>query len=61
MNTSMKWLKPLGNMVIPAILFYIAYHVVGIIPAVIISLAYSLISAVFFTIWQKILRLNHSN
>ena len=34
-------------MVIPAILFYIAYHVVGIIPAVIISLTYSLISAIY--------------
>lgn len=43
----MKWLKPLGNMVIPAVIFYIAYQAVGIIPAVIISLAYSLFSVVY--------------
>lgn len=43
----MKWLKPLGNMVIPALLFYAAYHVAGIIPAMVISPVYSLFSIVY--------------
>ena len=43
----MKWIVPLGNMVIPAILFYGVYRVEGIIPAVIISLTYSLISVIY--------------
>lgn len=43
----MKWMKPLGNMLIPAVLFYAAYHVVGMIPAVIVSLVYSLISVIY--------------
>ena len=46
-GTSMKWMKPLGNMLIPTVLFYAAYRVTGIIPAVILSLAYSLISAIY--------------
>lgn len=46
-NASMKWLKPLGNMVIPALLFYAAYHVADIIPAMVISLVYSLFSIVY--------------
>lgn len=43
----MKWIKPLGNMLIPTALFYVVYHVGGIIPAVIISLAYTLISVIY--------------
>lgn len=43
----MRWIVPLGNMVIPAILFYGVYRVAGIIPAVIISLTYSLISVIY--------------
>lgn len=43
----MRWLKPLGNMVMPAILFYAAYHVAGIISAMIVSLAYSILSIVY--------------
>lgn len=39
-----KWFKPLGNMVMPSLLFYVAYHVWGIIPAMILSLAYGILS-----------------
>lgn len=52
----MKWIKSLGNMLIPTVLFYIAYHVVGIIPAVIISVVYSLISAVSAKIKNGVVR-----
>lgn len=43
----MKWIKPLCNMVIPAILFNVVYNRIGIIPAVIISLGYSLGSVIY--------------
>lgn len=43
----MKWIKTLGNMLIPAVLFYAVYHVAGIIPAVVVSLAYSLVSVIY--------------
>lgn len=43
----MNWIKPLGNMVIPAILFYAAYHVADIIWALIISLTFSIFSIVY--------------
>lgn len=43
----MKWMRPLGNMVIPSALFYITYNVISIIPAVLFSLAYSVISVVY--------------
>lgn len=52
----MKWIKSLGNMLIPTVLFYIAYHVVGIVPAVIISVVYSLISAVSSKIKNGVIR-----
>lgn len=41
---NVKWLKPLGNMVMPAFLFYAVYYVWGIIPAMILSLAYGILS-----------------
>lgn len=43
----MKWFKPLCNIFIPAILFYAVYHAAGIIPAVIISAAYSSLSIIY--------------
>ncbi len=43
----MKWIKPLCNIVIPAVLFYLVYNIVGIISAVIISLVYSTISVIY--------------
>ncbi len=43
----MRWIKPLGNIVVPAILFYAAYRIGGIIPAVTLSLSYSIISAIY--------------
>lgn len=49
----MKWIRPLGNMIIPAIAFYIAYRTIGMIPAVIISLGYSLVSVVHTLIKKK--------
>lgn len=49
----MKWIRPLGNMIIPAIVFYIAYQTIGIIPAVIISLGYSLVSVIHTFVKRK--------
>lgn len=46
----MKWMKPLGNMLIPAVVLNAVYHIFGIIPAVIISLGCSL----FFVIYSKV-------
>lgn len=43
----MKWVKPLGNMVIPAALFNIVYNIIGIIPAVVISILFSLFSVIY--------------
>lgn len=43
----MKWMKPLCNLVLPAVLFYIFYHAAGIIPAIVISLVYSVGSVLY--------------
>lgn len=43
----MKWIKSLGNMVIPAVVFKIVYNTLGIIPAVILSLGCSLVSVIY--------------
>lgn len=42
----MKWMKPLCNIVIPAALFYVAYHVAGIVPAIIVSLVHCILSVI---------------
>lgn len=43
----MKWMKPLCNIAIPTVLFYIVYNVVGIVPAIIISLVHCIISVTY--------------
>lgn len=43
----MKWLRPLCNLLIPTVIFYILYNAIGIIPAVIASVGYSLVSAAY--------------
>ncbi len=42
----MKWIKPLCNIVIPAGLFYAAYHIAGILPAIMISLVHCVLSVI---------------
>lgn len=49
----MKWVKPLGNMLIPAVVFNIVYNTMGIIPAIVISLVCSLFSVIYFKIKNK--------
>ncbi|MCI9144289.1 MAG: DUF3159 domain-containing protein [Lachnospiraceae bacterium] len=49
----MKWIRPLGNMIIPAVVFYIAYHTIGLIPAVILSLGYSMVSVIHTLVKKK--------
>lgn len=49
----MKWIWPLGNMIIPAVIFYIACHTIGLIPAVILSLGYSLVSVIHTLVKKK--------
>ncbi len=43
----MKWIKPLGNMLIPAVVFNILYNIIGIIPAITGSVLYSLFSVIY--------------
>lgn len=43
----MKWMKPLCNLVLPAVLFYVFYHTAGIISAIVISLVYSVGSVLY--------------
>lgn len=47
----MKWIRPLGNMLIPAVVFYVAYNTIGLITAVVVSLGCSLLSVVYT--WVK--------
>ena len=43
----MKWMKPLCNLVLPAVLFYVFYHAAGIVPAIVISLVYCVGSVLY--------------
>ncbi|MDE6829036.1 MAG: septation protein IspZ [Lachnospiraceae bacterium] len=43
----MKLLKPIGDLFLPAVLFYVIYNAVGIIPAVMVSLLYSFGSVIY--------------
>ncbi len=43
----MKWMKPIGNIIIPTALFYIVYHAMGVIPAIMISLLQGIAAAIY--------------